>query len=197
MKKAIFVAVIITAFTAVSLKVYCEESPLQVVKKNIDQIINTLTNKKLTPKEKKKKIKEILEYTIDWPEVSKRVLGIHYRRLKPEQIEKFEHLFKEFVKNVYAKKFLKYSGEKIVYEKEIVEGNYASVKMKLITTDNQEIPMVCKLLKRGDKWYVYDVLIEGISMVNNYRIQINKIIARKGFSGLIRILEKKVSRIKD
>jgi len=191
-----FIPVLIAVFIF-SAQLHAEETPLQVVKKNIDQIINTLTDKSLSLKEKKKKIKEILEYTIDWPEVSKRVLGIHYRKLSPEQVKKFEYLFKEFVKNVYAKKFLKYSGEKIIYEKEQIDGNYASVSMKLITTQNQEIPLVCRLLKRGNKWYIYDVLIEGISMVNNYRIQINRIIARKGFSGLIRILEKKVSRIKD
>ncbi len=196
MKKLICILTI-TTLLVVSFKVHAEESPLQVVKKNIDQIISTLTDKKLTIKEKKRKIRDILECTIDWSEVSKRVLGIHYKRLSEQQKKKFQHLFKEFVKNVYAKKFLKYSGEKIIYVKEEIEDSFASVKMKLITTKNQEIPLVCRLLKRNNKWYVYDVLIEGISMVNNYRIQINRIISKKGFSGLIKILEKKVSRIKD
>ncbi len=196
MKKLICILTI-TTLLIVSFKAHAEESPLQVVKKNIDQIISTLTDKKLTVKEKKKKIRDILEYTIDWSEVSKRVLGVHYKRLSKEQKKKFQHLFKEFVKNVYAKKFLKYSGEKIRYVKEEIEDSFASVKMKLITTKNQEIPLVCRLLKRNNKWYVYDVLIEGISMVNNYRIQINRIISKKGFSGLIKILEKKVSKIKD
>ncbi len=196
MKKLICILTI-TTLLIVSFKAHAEESPLQVVKKNIDQIISTLTDKKLTVKEKKRKIRDILEYTIDWSEVSKRVLGVHYKRLSKEQKKKFQHLFKEFVKNVYAKKFLKYSGEKIRYVKEEIEDSFASVKMKLITTKNQEIPLVCRLLKRNNKWYVYDVLIEGISMVNNYRIQINRIISKKGFSGLIKILEKKVSKIKD
>ncbi len=166
-------------------------SPLEVVKTHIDKVITTATNKKLSTKEKTEKIKNILDKAIDWPYVAKLVLGVHYKKVKPDEFKHFQQLFKEFIKKVYARKFLKYSGEKIVYKKESIQDGIATVDMTLITTKGQKIPITCRLSQHSGEWFIYDVLIEGISMVNNYRIQINRIIARKGFKGLIRILEKK------
>ena len=166
-------------------------SPLEVVKTHIDKVITTVTNKKLSTKEKTEEIKNILDKAIDWPYVAKLVLGVHYKKVNPEEFKKFQKLFKEFIKKVYARKFLKYSGEKIVYKKESIQDGIAIVDMTLITTKGQKIPITCRLSHHNGEWLIYDVLIEGISMVNNYRIQINRIIARKGFKGLIRILEKK------
>ncbi len=172
------------------------ETPLDVVKSNIDYVLEALTNKKIPVEEKKRRIREAFEKTLDWEKIATLVLGIHNRRITPEKKKKFTLLFKEFIENVYANKFLRYSGEKIVYGKQFISGNRASVNMQLITTKGQRIPIVCRLIKRNGKWLIYDVMIEGISMVNNYRIQVNNVITKKGIDGLLKILERKVKRYK-
>lgn len=122
------------------------------------------------------------------------VLGLHYKEVKPKEFERFTYLFKEFIKKVYARKFLKYSGEKIVYHKESIDNDIATVTMSLITTKGQKIPIACRLHNVNGQWLIYDVLVEGISMVNNYRIQIHRIITQKGFDHLMKILKKKAKK---
>ncbi len=171
------------------------ETPLDVVKSHIDGVISVLVSKKLSVTQKKRRIMEELDTAIDWPYVSKLVLGIYYKKCSPGQFSEFERLFKEFVKHVYARKFLRYSGERIIYKGQRVEDGIAVVDMVLVTTKGQKIPIACRLSKRDGRWLIYDVLIEGISMVNNYRIQINRIISKKGVNGLLRILRRKVKRM--
>ena len=187
--------IVVVIFTSFKIGLCTKtQSPMEVVKLKIDRIINTLTDKNLTVEEKQKIIREIIDQTIYWNEVSKRVLGIYWRTLKPEQKEEFSHLFREFIKKIYARKFLRYSGEKIRYKKQEINDGLATVYMDLITTKKQIIPISCKLFLKDGNWLVYDIFIEGISMVNNYRVQINRIIARRGFDYLIKILKRKVQK---
>ncbi len=168
-------------------------SPMQQVKSEIDQALAILKNKKLTPKERSKAILDIVEGSVDWHEVAKRVLGIRWRRVTPEQREKFTQLFKEFVKANYADKFEKYSDQKIVYEKEEVDPPYARVMLKVYSPNQPKpISMECRLINNNGKWLVYDILIEGVSMINNYRVQINNILVNESFDDMLKTLEKKI-----
>jgi phospholipid transport system substrate-binding protein len=170
--------------------------PTKELKQTVDQMISILSNKKLSVQQKHEKIYSLMDKSIDWDEVAKRVLGIHWRRRTPEEREKFKRLFKDFVEAKYAKRFEMYSGEKVFFGKEIVEGNYASVTTKIETKQNRTFTLENRMVLKNGRWLVYDILIEGISMVNNYRTQINNIIARRSFKGLIKILEKKAAQKK-
>lgn len=172
-------------------------SPMDQVKSEIDQCLTILKNPKLKPRQKSQEILGVVDKSVDWHEVAKRVLGIRWRRITPEQREKFTELFKEFVKANYADKFEKYSGEKIEYGKQEIDWPYSRVFIKVHTKAQEKpISMECRLIDREGKWMVYDILIEGVSMVNNYRVQINNILVNSSFDKMLETLRKKVEKIK-
>jgi phospholipid transport system substrate-binding protein len=86
-----------------------------------------------------------------------------------------------------------YSGEKVLYEGERVDGNYGIVKVKIVTKKETEIPVKYRVKKKGGEWLVYDISVQGVSLINNYRKQFNSIILRSSFNDLIKKLEAKVS----
>jgi len=84
-----------------------------------------------------------------------------------------------------------YSGEKIIYAGDTIEGDQATVKTKLITKSQTEIPIDYRMQKEGDRWRVYDVLIEGVSLVGNYRTQFNRVIQQTGYDDLVKKMKTK------
>ncbi len=193
-KGLIICAIAVTALFASNI---CQAGePTKELKKTVDEMISILSNKSLSVQEKHKKVYEILDRTIDWDEVAKRVLGIHWRRRTPEERKRFKELFKDFVEAKYAKRFEMYSGEKVYFTKETIDGDYATVTTKIKTKQNRTFTLQNRMVLKNGKWLVYDILIEGISMVNNYRTQINNIIAKRSFKGLIKILERKAAQKK-
>ncbi len=170
-------------------------SPMDQVKREIEDALTILKNPKLKPQERSHEILKIVEKSVDWHEVAKRVLGIRWRRVTQQQRKRFTQLFKEFVKANYADKFERYSGEKIIYEKEEIDTPYARVFLKIYSkTQPKPISMECRLINKRGKWLVYDILIEGVSMVNNYRVQINNILVNSSFDQMLENLQKKVKK---
>ncbi len=174
------------------------QTPSQVVKGYVDSIISVLKDKRLSPEEKKKKIERIMDGAIYWDRVGRMVLGIHARRLPKKKVEEFTQVFRRFVAKVYAKKFVKYSTGndldkiKVAYKREIRGEDTATVLMDLTTAEGKVVPISCKLVRVGDRWLIYDVYVEGISMVNNYRVQVNRVINKRGFEHLMKVLRRKV-----
>jgi len=168
--------------------------PTKQLKQNVDEMISILSNKSLSTQQKHQRVYKILDEAVDWNEVAKRVLGIHWRHRTPQDRERFKVLSKDFVEAKYAKRCEMYSGEKVYFGKETKSGNYANVPVKIETKQNRTFTMDNRMVLNNGRWLVYDILIEGISMVNNYRTQINNIIAKRSFKGLIKILEKKAAK---
>ncbi len=195
LKGKLIVSLAVVLLVSISQVVWAGE-PTKQLKEHVDEMISILSNKSLSTKEKHQKVYKILDEAVDWDEVAKRVLGIHWRRRTPEERERFKVLFKDFVEAKYAKRFEMYSGEKVYFGKETVEGDYASVLVKIETKQNRTFTMENRMVLKNGKWLIYDILIEGISMVNNYRTQINNIIAKHSFKGLIKILERKAAQKK-
>jgi phospholipid transport system substrate-binding protein len=106
-------------------------------------------------------------------------------------------LFETLLENSYAGKIESYNQEKIVYLKEAVDGEYAEVKSKVVTAKRDEYTLDYRLLNKGGKWMVYDVVIEGVSMVSNYRSQFNKIITSQGYKELLKKMKTKSEEIKE
>ena len=113
----------------------------------------------------------------------------------PAEKKEFVQLFETLLENSYAGKIESYNQEEIVYLKETVEGEYAEVKSKIVTAKRDEYSLDYRLIKKGGRWMVYDVVIEGVSMVSNYRTQFNKIIAGQGYGELKKKLRAKSEEI--
>ncbi len=169
--------------------------PTNQVKQTVDKVLDILRNKELKKPEKTKERRTAIRKTIserfDFEEMAKRSLALHWRKRTPEERKEFVPLYADLLERSYIKKIEAYEDEKILYVGEDIEGEYSVVKSKVITKRNVEIPIHYRLLKKNGKWEVYDVVIEGVSLVSNYRTQFNKIILRDSYEELVKKMKDK------
>jgi phospholipid transport system substrate-binding protein len=136
-------------------------------------------------------LREVANCMFAWEEMSKRSMGTYWRERTPEERNEFIKLFSDLLENTYMTKIESYSGEKILYSNESIEGQYAMVQTKIILRQGVEVPVNYFMIEKNGSWVVYDVSIEGISIVKNYRSQINDILSRSSYPELIKKLKEK------
>ena len=122
-------------------------------------------------------------------------LGKHWNQRTQAERTQLTDIFATLLDNSYLSKIESYNNEKIVYLKETIDGNYAEVKSKVITANRDEYSLDYRLLNENGKWMVYDVVIEGVSLVSNYRTQFSRIINNNGYNELIKKLQTKISEL--
>jgi phospholipid transport system substrate-binding protein len=165
------------------------QTPTQQVKAAIDRAIQTLEDPALEGErrtaERRAALRRIADDLFDFREVARRALAQHWRPLSEEQRAEFVRLFSDLLERAYMSKIELYSGEPIRYTAEHVEGEFASVSTRLVTKQGAEVPIDYRMLKRGERWLVYDVIAEGVSLVSNYRTQFNSIIQTSSYAELV------------
>jgi phospholipid transport system substrate-binding protein len=137
--------------------------------------------------------KELFPY-FSFEDMARRSLGVHWKDRTPQERQEFVMLFTDLLENSYAGKIEGYKGEKIVYGKETVDPPYAEVRTTIVTPQGQEYSVDYRLLKNPDRWRVYDVVIEGVSLVNNYRSQFAGILQKSSFDELSKKLRETVRK---
>lgn len=172
--------------------------PTVEVRQTVDAVLEALKDKELRRPEKKDQrraqLRRIVDGRFDFDEMAKRSLALHWNKRTPEEKKEFVSLYTDLLENTYIKKIERYEDEKVVYAGEKTEGAYASVKTGIITGKEVEIPIEYRLFMKDGKWEVYDVVIEGVSLVNNYRNQFNNIIRANSYEELIKRLKSKALR---
>ncbi len=170
------------------------------VRQVVDKVLAIVTDKEMKKPQNEGKRRAALDRAIspifDYAEMGKLSLGVHWRGRTPAEQKEFVGLFKTLLDNSYAGKIESYNNEKIVYLKENVEEDNAEVKSKIITARREEYSLDYRLMKKGGKWMVYDVVIEGVSLVSNYRSQFNRIVRSQGYETLVKKLKDKSEEIK-
>ncbi|MEF9437732.1 MAG: ABC transporter substrate-binding protein [Candidatus Mariimomonas ferrooxydans] len=165
------------------------------IKANVDKVLEVLRDKELkkpgNKQKRREKIRKVLRQNFNYEEMSKRALAVHWKKRTPVEKKGFISLFRDLLERSYIKRIEEYTDENVVYAAESIDGDYAEVKTKIITERKVEIPINYRLLKSSTKWKVYDVVIEGISLIKNYRTQFNKIIRSKSFEALIKRMKNK------
>ncbi len=169
--------------------------PTEKVKETTDRIVAIVSNPALKDpakeKERREQIRRSVDEMCDWQEMSRRSLGRHWAQRSEQEKKEFIQLFGQLLERTYIDKVEGYSGEKVIYTGERVDGDYAEVDVKIVTKKNTEIPIVYKLRSRDQQWWAYDMVIEGVSLVNNYRTQFSDIMAKSSFEGLMKRLREK------
>ena len=155
------------------------------VKGTVDQVIKILTDPTLKGEkkvqERRAKIRQVVLQRFGFTEMSKRALGRYWNERNPEERTEFVRLFTDLLERAYIDRIDGYSGEQVVYLVETVDGDYSEVRGKIVTKRNQEILITYRLQKASSNWEVYDVIVEGVSLVNNYRTQFSKIIRTSSY----------------
>lgn len=166
------------------------------VKGTVDQVLKILTDPTLKGEQKTKERRSQLRKTVlerfDFSEMSKRSMGRNWNERTPEERKEFVRLFTDLLERAYIDRVDGYTGEQILYLEETADGSYSEVRTKIMTKRNQEIPINYRLQKASSSWEVYDIIIEGVSLVNNYRTQFSKIIRTSSYQELVKKMQAKV-----
>ena len=166
------------------------------VKGTVDQVIKILTDPTLKGEkkvqERRAKIRQVVLQRFGFTEMSKRALGRYWNERNPEERTEFVRLFTDLLERAYIDRVDGYTGEQVVYLGESVDGDYSEVRSKIVTKRNQEIPITYRLQKASTNWEIYDVIVEGVSLVNNYRTQFSKIIRTSSYQELVKKMQVKL-----
>jgi phospholipid transport system substrate-binding protein len=173
-------------------------APLDTVKVNVNNVLDVLRNPKFkaeSAKEiKKDKLRVIYKAMFDENEFSRRTLTRNWSKFNAAQQTEFVKLFEQVLEKSYADKILDYTNEKVEFYKEnMLSDAQAEVQTKIITS-SKEIPIFYRMILKDGKWKVYDVVVENVSLVQNYRTQFNDILAKDTPDQLLETLRKKVSK---
>ncbi|GFO54288.1 organic solvent tolerance ABC transporter substrate-binding protein [Geomonas sp. Red276] len=175
-------------------------SPTTEVKQVVDEVVRIVSNPELKKPQKEKQRRQALKQSIDrifdYGEMAQRSLATHWKERSPQERAEFVSLFETLLQNSYAGKIESYHNEKIVYLNESVDGPHAEVRSKVIAPKGDEYALDYRLLLKNGRWMVYDVVIEGVSLVSNYRGQFNRIINNQGYPALVKKLRTKSEEIK-
>lgn len=171
---------------------HADESPMTEVQKTTDAVLAVLANKDLTANQKRTKIQDIVYHHFDFRTLSRLVLARNWRRLNPEQQNQFVEEFKKHLSMTYGKNVETYNNERaeITGDRKEPGGDW-TVKTKIVRPNAADILVDYRLRKEDGGWKVIDVIIEGVSLVANYRSQFQEIVSNKGPAKLIDLLREK------
>jgi len=174
-------------------------TPTDTIRDMLSEAIRILENQELKKPERaderRRQLERVLGNPFNFEEMSKRALGAHWAKLSDAERREFAQLFKALLANTYADRITGYSGEQIYYLNERVEGDYAEVRTKIVS-EKAEYPFDYRLVRKPNDWRVYDVIVDGVSLVNNYRGQFTKILRTSSYADLVEQLRKKSEKNK-
>ncbi len=175
--------------------VACAGEPTALVKQTTDKVIDILKNKELKKPgktaERRAAIRKTISERFDFEEMARRSLARYWNQRTPDEKKEFVALYSDLLERTYIRKIEAYTDQQISYGDETDEGDYATVKTKIITKKDSDIPIEYRLQKKNGGWSVYDVVIEGVSLVNNYRNQFNQIMHSGSYETLVKKLKNK------
>lgn len=187
-----FVLIVVVLFVAPG--VYGQSGPMAQLRPTLTALTSILADESLHgdehKTERRSKIMTSIKSGFDFQEMSKRILGRDWNNITPEERDHFTELMTKLLENVYVGKLEGYSGQTVGYVDERIKGKRAQVST-FIEDEGYKIPVHYIMSLKGDKWMVYDINIEGVSLVRNYKEQFKSIIRTEKFDGLIMVLEEK------
>jgi phospholipid transport system substrate-binding protein len=171
-------------------------TPMSRVKDSIDRVISILKDETLDREGKWQQIAAVINDGFDFRSMSQSVLATHWRRATDEEKRRFTEFFSQYIEETYRDKIEAYTDQEIVYKNESIRGKRAVVETVIVTSSN-EVPVNFKLKNNDGEWYAYDVVIEGVSLVANYRSTFAAIVKNEGMAGLLSDIQRRIQKYKE
>jgi len=194
MKRALSVVLFSMALLA-GLHGFAEAGPREDIEGSVDTILQILRNRDIPKEESRKKISEVIHARFDFESMAQRTLATNWRSASAEQKKRFTDLFARLLEQTYLGRVEAYTDEEVQYGEVKTKGKSALVETSIVT-DTVNIPIHYKLTQSGNEWRVYDVVIEEVSLVRNYRDTYREIVKKEGFDGLFVKMEAKIAEMK-
>jgi len=172
-------------------------TPTETLRRQTDQVLEVLRARGLTYAERRAAVRDLAVATFDLDETARRALGPHWQQRTPAEREEFVRLFRDLLERTYVARVDEYGGERVEYLDERVDGDRAAVRALIVTRMGLAVPVESRLVQRGGRWLVYDVLIESVSLVGNYRAQFDRIIRTSSYDELVKRLRERVAHLDD
>jgi phospholipid transport system substrate-binding protein len=186
---------LVTGFSlGLSVTSFAGNSPTDDIRASVDAIIDILNDKQLDHAGKHSKISGVVYKRFDFRAMSQRTLATNWKNTTDEEKDKFVGLFSKLIENSYIGKLDSYTNEKVNYTGEKVDGRKAVVETLIITT-SADIPVDYRVYQKGGQWLIYDVIIEGVSLISNYRSSYQEIMKNEGFEGLLTKMQAKIDEL--
>jgi len=193
--KPVFVALFLLFFSVLPPPRSNAGAPTEQIRMSVDKVQAILKNPQLKSaaktKERRDQLRQVVSSRFDFAEMARRSLGGQWRKLSPKEQEEFVRLFTDLLERAYIDRIEAYSDEKFAYIRENLDKGYAEVMSRIVTNKGEEFSLNYKVHLVGSEWKVYDVVVENISLVNNYRSQFNRIITNSSYEELIRRMKEK------
>ena len=170
-------------------------TPTARVKDSVDRVIAILKDSSLDQDSKWRRIALVIDDGFDFRSMSQSVLATRWQDASPAERQQFVQFFSQYIEEVYRSKIEAYTDQRVVYSDEVIHGDRAVVKTRIVTSKTQ-IPIDFKLKNNGGEWYAYDVAIEGVSLVSNYRSTFAVIAKDDGMDGLLENIRERITRYK-
>ena len=171
-------------------------TPTEQVQDSVERVLEILKDGKLDRDQKWEKIGVIINERFDFRSMSQSILATNWKRATPEEREKFVEYFSQYIEETYRDKIEAYDNQEIKFVDEKIYGKRALVKM-MIVTEHNEIPIDFRVKNNDGEWFSYDVVIEGVSLVNNYRTTFATILKNEGMDGLLDDISRRVQKYKE
>jgi phospholipid transport system substrate-binding protein len=173
--------------------------PQEKVRETVDAVLAVLQDKSMQGEEntgkRRAKMRQAVFQRFGFEEMAQRALGQYWSKRTPAEKKEFITLFSDLLERSYITKIESYTGEQqVLYTKESIDKDYASVRTEIVVQRDANVEVVYQLLRRDGNWQVYDVVIEGVSLVNNYRTQFNNVISRESYEALVKKLKLKLEQ---
>ena len=172
--------------------------PLDTVKINVNSVLEVMRDPKLKgeagKKVKEQRIVAAADKLFDFVELSKRTLGLNWNKFTPEQRREFVELYKTILKDAYVDKITAYTNEQVNFMKEVPLSETTIEVQSTVVTKSAETPIYYRVIKKDSEWKVFDVVIEGVSLISNYRTQFREILGNNPPETLLETLRKKVGK---
>ncbi len=192
------ISLAVAVFLSCGVLAYGQDDPTTAVKDMVDDVVSILKKEELKGPEKTQERRTLLEnavgQSLDYEEMAKRTLALHWRnRTSPEQKE-FVDVFHGFLSKTYAKRLETYSDETVQYNKVRLKDSYAEVQTK-IASAKTELNLDYRLVRKANRWWIYDIVINGVSLIRNYRDQFDRIIRSSSYGELVTKLRDRTEEI--
>lgn len=170
-------------------------TPLEEVRTTIDSVLGLLRDASLDPTTRRAQMTKLVRSRFDFPNMSQRILATNWRSATPQEQQRFVQLFSDLLEANYVGRIEAYTNEEVRYLGEKIIGDRAAIDTAIVTA-SAEIPISYRLLRSGDHWLVYDIVIEEVSFVSNYRSTYGEIVRREGMAGLLQRMEEKLREVR-
>lgn len=166
-------------------------APTDQARQYTDQVLKVLQDLALKPEQRQAAVRKVAIEIFDVSETARRALGRHWQSRTPAERDEFTRLFAELLESTYISKIDLYGGEQLKYVGESIDGDFAIVRATIVRRRGADVPVEARMLRQSDRWYIYDIAVEGISLINNYRAQFDRIIQTSSYNELVRRLRSK------